>query len=196
MNVVTNLGLDLPVIDPGVHLVDHDSLQTYSRVKGEGDQASTILRHARLTGVVGFGLKQCLEKAEDEFKRLEDRTGAPTVEHTWALYPADAVPWTKYYQNKPDRRIPRGYILAAEVERVIAAPGERPEDGYKNLESALRSYRRTSPLGRVRLWDMRTNFADKQYVFGRKMKDDTARAQYFMVDIEPLLARWPKKQLI
>ncbi len=188
MNLLRNHGLELPLIDADVPLLHtKDQMRAVAQT-----DATSFVRSVELDGLAWtYDLKSHLRRADKEFERVQDQTGSPVVNYTWARYPREAAP--EAAQKAANDYRTGDFVLAAIVDviRPVAEPDSEAlaEARRHNLSSLIRNnYYRDRNVHLVpRLYDI----GAEEYVHGVPATPDNTHDEptFWLVDIEPRLSR-------
>ncbi|MEO8862708.1 MAG: hypothetical protein ABI354_00090 [Candidatus Saccharimonadales bacterium] len=184
--VLRNHGLDLPIFSTDDVIVSRskfaDAAQQPDLVAPLG--TDTFIRRTTLNADDYVSLKGALRAADEELNIVADYCSANVIGHKWGLYEAGE---TILDDGEPSELLPKGYLLAAEVDAVIDAT--KPDFlASRAISIALGDYRdrRTrlfsKNIVRAYLTDMHTN----QFVIGSP--PSALGRGLWLVDIEPLIS--------
>jgi hypothetical protein len=183
--------IDLPTFCPNMPIASN---HFEYEAAADDTSALTFLRIARIginTKNPIKGLGELLVRTDKELNELAELCDARVVDHTWGLYPtqdppAEHVEWEQYTKASTKLNIPKGYILAAEVEKIIDAKHVHQVPYRPQLGDGLAAYSRSQRA--YRLGDP----GIQQFVFEGTADNPIERISQpgkpVIVDIEPILA--------
>ncbi|HEX4775000.1 MAG TPA: hypothetical protein VH234_05795 [Candidatus Saccharimonadales bacterium] len=193
------MGLDLPIFPAETRVANKDDLhiaafdefiaQTNGSTFVRGIGITAISRHTSI-----YNLMDLLKKTDKELNLVAELCQAIVVNHQWGLYPVNEFPFDRYrYYRTPNLRtgadliLPKGYILAAEVNLVLEAvwiDAHHDSTAYDQKQGGLSKYYKE---GEFQLYDMRRPGQMVTGMYTESPVTPPAPVSSCIVDIEPRL---------